>query len=81
MEQEAAQSQEEDQEEDCEWTIAVEPQTEAVDTVSDPLRVQTLTLDSGQQSSPVSPSPESFIPTVSSSLPSSAPQVIMNTLD
>ncbi|XP_074551230.1 uncharacterized protein LOC141808498 isoform X2 [Halichoeres trimaculatus] len=75
MEQEAAQSQEDSQGEDCQWTIALEPQTETVDTVSDPLHVQTLTLDLGHQTSPVSLSPEGSTLADSSTVPSSAPQV------
>lgn len=77
VEQEVAQSQEDDQEEDCEWTIALEPQTETVDTVSDPLLAQTLSLDSGHQSCPISLSPEGSTSAVSSSLPSSAPQAVL----
>ncbi|XP_034534957.1 uncharacterized protein si:ch211-67e16.4 isoform X2 [Notolabrus celidotus] len=68
VEQEATQSPDDDQEEDCEWSIATEPHTDAVDSVEDPPQVQTLTLDSGQPS-------ESSIQADCSTPHSSAPQV------
>nr|XP_020481685.1 uncharacterized protein LOC109975775 [Labrus bergylta] len=49
-EQDTPRSQDDDQE-DCEWSITVEPFTEAADDVVDPPHVQTLNLDSEQQQS------------------------------
>ncbi|CAJ1079020.1 uncharacterized protein si:ch211-67e16.4 [Xyrichtys novacula] len=70
-EQETTQSQDDDPEEDCEWTIAVEPQTEPADTAVDPPHVQTLIVDSGSSSL----SSEGSTQADSSTLPSSAIQV------
>lgn len=74
-EQVIAQSKDDDQEEDCEWTITLQPHTEGVDPVVAPSPVQTLTLDPGQQPVAGLFSPDGSLQADSSTLPSSAPQV------
>lgn len=72
-EQDTAQSKDEDQEDDCEWTITLQPHTGDVDDVVVPAPVQTLTLDPGQQSVAGFASPNGSTQADSSTLPSSAP--------
>ncbi|KAL7385601.1 hypothetical protein ABVT39_024934 [Epinephelus coioides] len=72
-EQDTAQSKDEDQEDDCEWTITLQPHTGDVDDVVVPAPVQTLTLDPGQQSAAGFASPDGSTQADSSTLPSSAP--------
>ncbi|XP_044072292.1 uncharacterized protein si:ch211-67e16.4 [Siniperca chuatsi] len=74
-ERDTAQSKDDDQEDDCEWTITLQPHTEGVDAVVAPPPVQALTLDLGQQSAAGTLSPDGSTQADSSTLPSSAPQV------
>ncbi|XP_073329458.1 uncharacterized protein [Pagrus major] len=75
-ERDTAQSKDDDQEDDdCEWTITLQPQIEGVDTVEAPPPVQALTLDPGQQPGAGSLFPEGSPQADSSTLPSSVPQV------
>ncbi|XP_070771159.1 uncharacterized protein [Enoplosus armatus] len=73
-ERDAAQSKDDDQEDDCEWTISLQPHTDGVDPVADPPPVQALTLDQGPQAAG-SMSPDGSTQADSSTLPSSDPQV------
>lgn len=75
VEQNTAQSRDDDQEDDCEWTITLQPHTEGVENVVVPPPVQAVTLDPGQQSAAGSASPDGSTQADSSTLPSSAPQV------
>lgn len=72
-ERDTAQSKDDDQEDDCEWTITLQPHAEGVDAVVAP--PQALSLDPGPQSATGCPSPEGSTQADSSNLPSSAPQV------
>ncbi|XP_049904592.1 uncharacterized protein si:ch211-67e16.4 isoform X2 [Epinephelus moara] len=74
-EQDTAQSKDEDQEDDCEWTITLQPHTGDVDDVVVPAPVQTLTLDPGQQSAAGFASPDGSTQADSSTLPSAPLQV------
>lgn len=75
-EQDKAQCKDDDQEDDdCEWTISLQPQIEGVDTVEAPSPVQAQTLDPGQQPGAGSLFPEGSPQADSSTLHSSAPQV------
>ena len=71
-----------EQEDDCEWTVSLQPHSEDVDSavVVPPPPVQALTLDQPEQQ-PVagSPSPDGSAQADSSTLPSSAPQVTTHT--
>ncbi|XP_054870949.1 uncharacterized protein si:ch211-67e16.4 [Amphiprion ocellaris] len=58
-----------DLDDECDWTITLQPQTEAVDAVVAPPPVHTPTLDGGQQS------PDRLTQADSSTLPSTGPQV------
>ncbi|XP_008284176.1 pinin-like [Stegastes partitus] len=64
-----------DLDDECEWTITLQPQTEAVDAAVAPPPVQPPTLDEGQQSAAGSVSPDRPTQADSSTLPSTAPQV------
>ncbi|XP_076602421.1 uncharacterized protein LOC143330102 [Chaetodon auriga] len=74
-EQDTVQNKHDNQEDDCEWTVTLQPHAEGVDAVTAPHLVQALTLDLGEHpvAGPLSAdgSPEAD----SSTLPSSAPQV------
>ncbi|XP_028447245.1 uncharacterized protein si:ch211-67e16.4 [Perca flavescens] len=72
-EQDTAQSK--DQEDDCEWTVTLQPHTEGVDAAEVPPTVQALTLDPSQQSAAGPLSPYGSTQADSSTLTSSAPQV------
>ncbi|XP_042350084.1 uncharacterized protein si:ch211-67e16.4 isoform X2 [Plectropomus leopardus] len=74
-EQDTAQSKDDDQDDDCEWTITLQPHTESVDAAMVPPVELALTLDPGQQSAASSMSPDGSTQADSSTLPSSAPQV------
>ncbi|XP_038577236.1 uncharacterized protein si:ch211-67e16.4 isoform X2 [Micropterus salmoides] len=73
--QDTAQRKDDDQEDDCEWTITLQPQTESVDAVMAPPPVQALTVDLGQQSAADSLSPNCSTQADSSTVPSSVSQV------
>lgn len=68
-----AQSKDVDLDDECEWTITLQPQTEAVDAAVAPPPVQTPTSDGGQQAG--SASPDRLTQADSSTLPSAGPQV------
>uniref|UniRef100_UPI0037E96447 uncharacterized protein n=1 Tax=Semicossyphus pulcher TaxID=241346 RepID=UPI0037E96447 len=74
-EQDAAQSQADDQEDDCEWPITVQPHAEAEDAVTDPPHVESLILDPEQHSAAGSLSPDGSTQADSSTLPPAASQV------
>lgn len=75
-ERDEAQNKGDDQEEDdCEWTISLQPQMEVMETIEAPLPVQAQTLDPCQQPDAGSLFPEGSPQADSSTLPSSAPQV------
>ncbi|XP_030285116.1 uncharacterized protein LOC115588583 [Sparus aurata] len=75
-ERDEAQNKEDDQEDDdCEWTISLQPQIEAVDTIEAPPPVQAQTLDPCQQPGAGLLFLEGSPQADSSTLPSSAPQV------
>lgn len=74
-EQDTAQSKDDDQEDDCEWTITLQPHIEGVDAIAAPPPVQALTLDLGQQLADGSQSPGGSTQADSSTLPSCAPEV------
>ncbi|XP_026150602.1 uncharacterized protein LOC113123057 isoform X2 [Mastacembelus armatus] len=79
-EHETAESKEDgDQEDDCEWTITLQPHTDNMDTIMAPLPVQALNLVPGQQPAPASLSLDGSTQVDSSMLPSSAPQVTAHT--
>ncbi|XP_051815133.1 uncharacterized protein si:ch211-67e16.4 isoform X4 [Acanthochromis polyacanthus] len=70
-----AQSKDVDLDDECEWTITLQPHTEAVDAVVAPPPVHTHTLDGGQQSAAPSESPDRLTQADSSTLPSAGLQV------
>lgn len=64
-----------DNQDDCEWTITLQPHTQNVDTAVAPPPVETLLLGSGQQLAACSLFPDDATQADSSTLPPSAPQV------
>lgn len=74
-ERDTAQSNDDHQEDDCEWTITLQPHIAGVDADIAPPPVQALSLDPGQQPVARSLSPDGSPQADSSTLPSSAPQV------
>ncbi|CAK6967622.1 myb-like protein Q [Scomber scombrus] len=75
-EQDISASKNEEQEDDCEWTIAVQTHTESMDAVVDPPpHVKAPTLETGQQSDAGSLSPDGSTQADSSTLPFSNLQV------
>ncbi|KAK2905696.1 uncharacterized protein si:ch211-67e16.4 [Channa argus] len=73
-EPDTAKSKDEDQD-DCEWTIALQPHTEVMDTVGAPPLVDNLNLDPGQQPAAGSLSLDGSTRADNSTLPSTAPQI------
>ncbi|XP_070831832.1 uncharacterized protein [Chaetodon trifascialis] len=69
------QDKHDNQEDDCEWTVTLQPHAEGVEAVTAPHPVQTLTLDLGEHPVAGSLSADGSPEAVSSTLPSSAPQV------
>ncbi|XP_030580290.1 uncharacterized protein LOC115776684 isoform X1 [Archocentrus centrarchus] len=72
---EPAQSKEVEEEEECEWAITLQSNTEAMDGAMAPPPAQALTLDGGQQSGAPSLSPDDSAYADSSTLSSFAPEV------
>lgn len=70
-----AQRKEVEEEEECEWAITLQSNTEAVDGAVAPPPAQALTLDGGQQSGAPSLSPDDSAYADSSTLSSFAPEV------
>lgn len=64
-----------DNQDDCEWTITLQPHSEGVDTSVAPPHVESLNLVPGQQPEDGSLFPDSATQADSSLLPPSAPQV------
>lgn len=64
-----------DNQDDCEWTITLQPHMEGVDTAVAPPPVETFTLGSGQLSAAGSLFPDGATQADSSTLPPSDPQV------
>ncbi|KAG8000870.1 hypothetical protein GBF38_018142 [Nibea albiflora] len=77
-EQDIAQSSKDDspEEDDCEWTITLQPHTEDMDAVVTPPPVKAPTVDPGQQPVDDSLSPDGAPQADSSTLPSSASQQV-----
>lgn len=75
-ERDSSQSKDDHQEDDCEWTVTLQPHTEGVDAVMALPLVQPLTLDLGQQPIAGSLSSDASSQADSSTPPSSVPQVI-----
>lgn len=67
-----------DDQDDCEWTITLQPHTECVETVVAPPPVETLNLSSGQQPAAGSLFPDGSTQADSSTLPPCAPQVTIH---
>ncbi len=79
-ERDTSQSKDDRQEDDCEWTVTLQPHTESVDAVMALPLVQPLTLDLGQQPIVGSLSSDASSQADSSTPPSSVPQVITRTI-
>lgn len=80
-EQDTSQSKDDDlEDDDCEWTITVQPHTDAVGVVVASPTHQALTVDLGQQAVSGLLSPSGSLQADNSTLSSSAPQVKLSML-